>query len=125
MVIKTLILFHEYKVSYLGLQVFICVKDTDEWISAHFVQDGAWEPDNVNNVIRAMKAYPSAVFIDIGANIGMYTLVIAALKRNVIAVDAAPFHLAYIKQSSEISKTRKYIELIYNSIRCIIPHQSL
>ena len=72
-----------------------------------------------------MKAYPSAVFIDIGANIGMYTLVIAALKRNVIAVDAAPFHLAYIKQSSEISKTRKYIELIYNSIRWIITHQSL
>ena len=72
-----------------------------------------------------MKAYPSAVFIDIGANIGMYTLVIAALKRNVIAVDAAPFNLAYIKQSSEISKTRKYIELIYNSIRWIITHQSL
>ena len=87
--------------------------------------NGAWEQDIVNNVIRAMNAYPSAVFVDIGANIGMYTLVIAALKRKVVAVDAAPFNLAYIKQSLEISRTRDYVELIYNSIRWIITHQSL
>ena len=87
--------------------------------------EGAWEPDIVNNVIRGMKAYPSAVFIDIGANIGMYTLAVAALKRNVIAVDAAPFNLAYIRQSLEISKTRDYVELLNNAIRWIITHHSL
>ncbi len=125
MVIKIIIQLHEYRVSYLGLQVFICLKPLDEWISMKINANGAWEQDIVNNVIRAMNAYPSAVFVDIGANIGMYTLVIAALKRKVVAVDAAPFNLAYIKQSLEISRTRDYVELIYNSIRWIITHQSL
>ena len=83
----------------------------------HINASGAWEQDIVNNVIRGMKAYPSAVFLDVGANIGMYTLVIAALKRSVIAVDADSINLAYIRQSLEILKTRDNVELIYNSIR--------
>lgn len=73
--------------------------------------------DNVNSVIRAMKAYPSAVFLDLGANIGMFTVVIAAMKRKVIAVDADSRNLAYIKKSLEIAKTTDYVELIYNAVR--------
>ena len=78
---------------------------------------GAWEQATVNNVINAMESYPSAVFLDVGANIGMYAVVIAAMRRKVIAVDADPRNLAYIKQSLEIAKTKDYVELIYNSIR--------
>ena len=64
-----------------------------------------------------MEAYPSAVFLDLGSNIGMYTLVIATMRRKVIAVDADPKNLAYIRQSLAIEKTTKYVDLIYNAIR--------
>ena len=71
-------------------------------MSRSIKSEGSWEQDIVNNVIRAMEAHPSAVFLDVGANIGMYTVVIAAMKRKVIAVDADPENLAYIRQSLEI-----------------------
>jgi 2-polyprenyl-3-methyl-5-hydroxy-6-metoxy-1,4-benzoquinol methylase len=35
---------------------------------------------------------------DIGCNIGMYTVVAAALGRQVVAVDADPHNLAYIRK---------------------------
>ena len=64
-----------------------------------------------------MKAFPTAVFLDVGSNIGMYSVLIAAMRRKVIAVDADPSNLAYIRQSLEITKKSDYVELIYNSIR--------
>ena len=67
-----------------------------------------------------MKAFPSAVFLDVGANIGMYTVMIAAMKRKVIAVDADPKNLAYIRHSLEIGKKTDKVELIHNSIRYIL-----
>ena len=81
---------------------------------------GAWEKAIVNSVIRVMEAHPTAVFLDIGANIGMYTLVIAAMRRQVLAVDADSRNLAYIRKSLEISKTTDYVELIYNAIRFVV-----
>ena len=94
----------------------ICIKPSD-FISAEIASTGAWEKGIVNNVIKAMEAYPSAVFLDVGANIGMYTVMIAAMRRKVIAVDADPRNLAYISQSLEYAKTTIYVQLIYNSIR--------
>ena len=100
----------------------ICVKpkSKDSFRSDIIEKEGAWEKDNVNSVIKAMVAHPSAVFLDVGANIGMFTVVIAAMKRKVIAVDADPKNLAYIRQSLEIARTTEYVELIYNSIRWVI-----
>ena len=94
----------------------ICIKPSD-FISAEIAATGAWEKDIVNNVIKSMESHPSAMFLDVGANIGMYTVMIAAMKRKVIAVDADPRNLAYIRKSLENSKTEEYVELIYNSIR--------
>ena len=86
-------------------------------ISKEIEKSGAWEKNIVNSVIRAMKAHPSAVFLDVGANIGMFTVVIAAMKRKVIAVDADSKNLAYIRQSLDIANTQENVELIYNAIR--------
>ena len=72
-----------------------------------------WEKEIVNNVIRAMESYPGAVFLDIRVDIGMYTLVIAAMRRRVITVDADPSNLAYIRQSLEIENTTDYVEIFY------------
>ena len=89
----------------------------DNDVSGSIEREGAWEKEIVNNVIRAMESHPGAVFLDIGANIGMYTVVIAAMRRRVIAVDADPINLAYIRKSLEIENTTDYVEIIYNSIR--------
>ena len=104
---------------FLELTTTICIKplDRDIHVSGNIEREGAWEKEIVNNVIRAMQSYPGAVFLDMGSNIGMYTVVIAAMKRSVIAVDADPINLAYIRKSLEIENTTDYVETIYNSIR--------
>ena len=94
----------------------ICIKPSDH-VSGRINAAGAYEAEIINNVIRSMEAYPSAVFLDIGANIGMYSLVIAAMRRKVIAVDADPNNLAYIKKSQETEQKTDNIKLIYNAIR--------
>ena len=86
-------------------------------MSGAIEKEGAWEPNIVNNVIKAMEAYPTAVFLDAGANIGGYAAVIAAMRRKVIAVDADAKNLAYIRQSLDLANTTAYVELIHNSIR--------
>lgn len=96
----------------------ICIKPSDH-ISRRIAAKGAYEAEIINNVIRSMEAYPSAVFLDVGANIGMYALVIAAMRRKVIAVDADPNNLAYIKKSQETEQKTDNIELIYNAIRYV------
>ena len=83
-------------------------------------KEGIYDQEIINNIIRSMEAYPSAVFLDVGAHMGSFTVVIAAMKRRVIAVDADPKNLAYIKQSLDIAKTTDYVELIYNAIRWVI-----
>ena len=53
---------------------------------------------------------------DIGANLGMYALVIAAMKRRVVAVDADPVNLAYIRQSLSLGSHSHHVRTINNAV---------
>ena len=50
----------------------ICVKDpkVDKFVSGGIITRGCWEKHIVMEVMRGVDKYPSAVFLDIGANIG-------------------------------------------------------
>ena len=54
---------------------------------------------------------------DIGANLGMYSVVVAAMKRQVVAVDADPDNLAFIRTSLDLGGNTDHVRLIYNSVR--------
>ena len=106
---------------------------SDVHVSGQIQREGAWEYETVNNVVIAMRKFERATFLgkdklkikklkwsnmsDIGANIGMYALVIAAMKRQVVAVDADPNNLAYIRKSLNLSQTTEYVRIVYNSVR--------
>ena len=64
-----------------------------------------------------MQKFPEATFLDIGANLGMYAVVIAAMKRKVVAVDADPYNLAYIRKSLDLEGNTGNVRIIYNSVR--------
>ena len=53
---------------------------------------------------------------DLGANIGVHSLFVAAMDRNVMALDAVYDNLAFIKESHDRLGVGN-IKLIYNSIR--------
>ena len=109
------------------------MKKQDLLVSCAIVEQGAWEEHNVKNLMKAMSLYDSAVFIgkilyfitlsnskyclDGGCNIGMYTIMVAAMGREVVAVDAMADNLAYVRRSLEIQNREHLVTLLHNAIR--------
>ena len=51
-----------------------------------------------------------------GCNIGMYSLVVAAMGRQVVAVDADARNLELVRKSVELINRQSSTKLIYNSV---------
>ena len=47
----------------------------------------------------------------------MYAVVVAAMNRKVVAVDADPYNLAYIRRSLENGNNTHNVRILYNSVR--------
>ena len=126
---------------YAGISTIICIKpfekghnQEDLVISKAIKKTGAWEKDIVNNVIRAVNKFPDATFLgmtyevtevlitrmrvssDLGCNIGQYTLVVAAMGRDVVAVDAMVNNLELVRKSLELINKQSRTRLIHNSV---------
>jgi len=72
-------------------------------------------------IIRAMEVYPDAVFLDIGSNIGMFSLAVAAIGRQSVALDLVADNLAYQRLSLLSMKEKRHktvgnIKFIHNAI---------
>ena len=99
-----------------GIKAQICLKPltVDAWISKKI---DSFEGTKVSVMLKAMSMYPSAVFLDIGSNIGMYTVMMFAAGRQVVAVDAMLVNLAYIHQSLTFGNTTQFVRLLNNPVR--------
>ena len=69
------------------------------------------------HVMKAVDLVPEAIFIDVGCNIGVYTLAVAAMKRQVVAVDMMIDNLSYIRESLARSGLTSFVHLVNNAIR--------
>ena len=56
------------------------------------------------------------MFLDIGSNIGMFSLSVAAMNRSVVAVDADPVNLAFIRESLSLGSFSKNVRTINNAV---------
>ena len=86
-------------------------------MSAKLAMGRGWEPDLVTMVMEAMALHPEAVFLDLGSNIGAYTLPVASMRRRVVAVDMMRDNLAYIKTSLSQAGLDTYVEMVNNAVR--------
>ena len=82
----------------------LCIHEPkyDHHISGQLKENGMWEPTNVRSFIKQLEEVPDANVIDIGANIGLYTLLAAKMKRYVIAVEPLHENLNRIHKASNI-----------------------
>ncbi len=55
------------------------------FISGYLFKKGIWEPSITMQVQRELTKYPQAMFLNIGANIGYYSLLAASMGHHVIA----------------------------------------
>ena len=91
--------------------------EEDAYVSTELAMGQGWEPDLVSKVMEAMTLHPEAVLLDLGSNIGAYTLPVASMERRVVAVDMMRDNLAYIKTSLAQAGLESYVEMVNNAVR--------
>lgn len=100
------------------LNTRLCIHDTkfDQHVSGQLKQHGLWEPNNVRSFIKQMSEVPDAKVIDIGANIGLYTLIAAKFNRNVIAVEPLHDNMIRIHKAAYLENVRANIVALVNAV---------
>ncbi len=73
--------------------------DLREPMAQHVLWNGVYEPDGLQ-VLRAQLG-PAACFVDVGANIGLFTVTAARMRRGgrVFAIEASPTLFAYLNMN--------------------------
>jgi FkbM family methyltransferase len=97
----------------------ICLHETvnDMYISAAFEgDDSIWEEGGVSLTLILLMYHPHLDFIDIGANIGTYTMYAAALGRFVLAVECFGPNVDRLHRAIQLTNVVNRVVLVQNAI---------
>lgn len=86
-------------------------------ILSSYIQDhGAWEEWLLNQTGRYLLQHTGTVFIDVGCNIGVYTLFMAKLGVQVVAVDPVEVNVQLLVRSLREGKLQENVTVIRNAV---------
>ena len=88
----------------------------DMYISHDLVETGLWEQHVLFDFVDTMQRDPALGVIDLGANIGVYTLVGAAMGRRVVAVEPFMANIVRLHAASQRAGTSSQITLLHNGV---------
>ena len=91
---------------------FMYVYNFQDIVSNAISNGGTFEAHLNKRFIALMNIHPDAKFIDFGANIGLYSLIAAHMKREVAAIEANPRNAAVFLKSIEHNKFSSNINLL-------------
>lgn len=96
----------------------ICIHDPDrdEVISAEIQTSGSWEPNYLYVVGSVLKLNKDMVFLDLGCNIGVYTILASQLGHSAIALDPNKANLRLLAKSLSMGGFSKKVTLLWNAI---------
>jgi len=100
-----------------GMTFPICVYEAaeDVWVSKSFIFGGYFERETVDRFIRLLHRNPDVDFVDLGANIGTFTLP-AARVTHVVAVEPYSLSMARLFKSIQLGGVQKNVSLVYDAI---------
>ena len=81
----------------------------DVHVSRHLREDGLWEPHIVRLLQNLLFQNPDLGLIDIGANIGQYSLLAATMGRRVVAVEPHPPNLRRLHKAIKINNVEQQV----------------
>ena len=96
----------------------ICVHDPneDEIISATLVKQQTWEPNLLYVTGRILTNNLELKFLDLGCNLGVYTILAAKLGIDVIAVDPNKQNLRLLTKALSLGGLRSKVTMLWNAI---------
>ena len=90
--------------------------DEDIHVSRALITRGMWEEELVRPMLSILDSKPNMLLLDIGCNIGVYTLSAALYSNRVICVDANFENLYLVSKSLTLGKLWQNVTLIWNAI---------
>lgn len=96
----------------------ICVytKAEDKYISKQIVETGFWEKDLVQMAEKVLESDPYLAVLDLGCNIGVFTITAAVNGHTVIGVDPNQKNLRLLSKSLCLGKIYTNVTLIWNAV---------
>ena len=97
----------------------MCLHDVhkDVFVSQAFRETTSiWEEEGVTRILQLLLRNPHLDFIDIGANIGTYTMYAAALGRFVLGIDCFLPNIERIHRAVQLTNVANRVVLIQNAL---------
>ena len=97
----------------LDLSWSMCLYSTsqDIHVSGSIARGGAWEGHLVTPMIKAMRAHPNSTLLDVGGNIGFYTLAAAKAGFDVHVFEPVPRNAEMIRASVKKNHLQDNVQL--------------
>ncbi|CAF0849868.1 unnamed protein product [Adineta ricciae] len=102
-----------------NISTTICLYNSkrDRYVSGAFSElTSIWEEKQVTRTLQYLIRHPTIHFIDIGANIGTYTMYVAALGRFVLAIDCFAPNLVRLRRAVQLMNVHEQVVLVQNAI---------
>ena len=97
---------------------FICVYDRPEkdvYVSAAILKGELFEAGNVRLLESELKKDPELGFIDIGSNVGQFSVVAAAMGRKVLSVEALQAHVRMLARAAVRNGFQDRMKIVHNA----------
>ena len=98
------------------IRTTVCVHSTTDYVSQNIMANKIWEEDRLTNLFRVLLREPTFSFIDVGANLGVYTMFAAALGRSVVAIECFRPNIIRIVKAIQLENAQDRVVLIGNAI---------
>jgi len=103
------------RVTSLRIPICLYAAAIDVYVSATMVRGGYFETDAVSRFLRLLQRDRRLQFVDIGANIGVYSLPVARVTR-VLAVEPNWRSLVRLAKAADLGAVRSNITLVHNAV---------
>ncbi|CAF1318396.1 unnamed protein product [Rotaria magnacalcarata] len=98
------------------IRTTICLHHVTDYISSYYRRNSIFEQEAVHVLFRIFLKYPHLGLIDIGANIGAYTMFAAAMNRFVVAIECFRPNYMRLAKAIQIEQFQKNVILIGNAL---------
>lgn len=96
----------------------ICVHNftEDVYVSVQIARSGCWERDIVFKAMNVLTSYREINVLDLGCNIGTFTITAAAHGFRVVGVDPVKKNLKLLSKSLRLGRLEKNVSLFWNAV---------
>ncbi|KAL4236206.1 hypothetical protein ACF0H5_004593 [Mactra antiquata] len=98
------------------LPVYVHPRSKDAIISARISDLGTWEDDLLNETGLFLERHKPITFIDLGCNIGVYTLFASTFGVQIVAVDPLKDNLELLEMTLHANRIQDNITLVLNAV---------